>query len=144
MSGRVQWSGLAELRAALRQLPAALAGEATRDVQASANAATYAVRRVYAEHVVTGNLLGATDTVATAVGPYGIRARVVAAAPHSWWFDNGTRVRQWRRNGKNTGAMWKGNPPHIFVRTMEAHRAELERRLIAIVARAGFVVSERP
>lgn len=138
---RFYFDGLEQLRAELRQLPAALAGEAGHLVQGEANAAAVAIRTIYGAHRVTGNLQEGVEVEASTAGQFGVVYVVRSKAPHAWLFDNGSQARHWAE-GKSTGAMWGKTPPtHAFVRTMIAGRRRMYDLLGALLARVGLRVS---
>jgi len=110
------WSGLDELKAALRQLPAELTGQAAKIVQAAANRAEADARLNYP--VVTGNLrdgMGQIERDDSA--NYGYRITVINRAPHAWIYEYGTQA---RHRGLKT---WRPMPAgHVFVPAIERNR----------------------
>ena len=126
--------GLAELREALKQLPADLLNEASVVVHAQAQATHAIISARYP--VVTGNLkqhlkieLG-RDAVS-------VSARVKNTAKHAWIFENGTAARR-KGNGASTGRM---PAHHLFVSTAMARRRLMYAALVDIVRRAGLTVT---
>ena len=141
MSASVQWSGLDELKAALRALPSELRAEAHHVAEASANTATRIVKEVYGRHVVTGHLRDHTDVEELSTGPFGVAWRVKVKSPIAWLFDNGSQARHWA-SGKSTGAMFSKSPPtHIFARTMAQQRRVMYSKLKATLVRHGLSVT---
>lgn len=142
MSATVRWSGLEELKAQLRSLPADLAGEASGIVGAAATEARTEIALVYAAHVgPTGNLARGLQPVATVAGPVSASARLKNTAKHAWLFDNGSQARHWL-SGKSTGRMWGRTPPtHVFVATIIRRRRQMYERLKALLVEHGLTVS---
>jgi hypothetical protein len=142
MGVQFRLDGLAELQEELRQLPAQLTGEAQKIVEAEANAAAVAIRRVYADHVVSGRLLRGVEVVLESKS-FGVVYKVVSRSPIAWLFDNGSQARHWAtRGGRSTGTMWGQTPPtHVFVRTMMAARVKMWKALALLLTRHGLKVS---
>ena len=136
------FTGLDELREALRNLPADLAAEGAGYVTGAAQAAEAEIRGVYAEHVASGKLV-ARLSVETSTSQFGASARVKDTAPHAWIFENGSQARHWA-SGKGTGAMWgkTAQPPtHVFVRTAQKHRRRMYDNDRAMLERHGLLVT---
>lgn len=143
MSARFVWSGLEEFKAALRELPAHLAGEATHIVEGHANAAGVKLRTAYGQHRDSGDLQDHVVIERKTAGPFGVAYRVASTARHAWLFDNGSQARHWA-SGKSTGAMWGKTPQpptHVFVGTMIATRRSMYGALAELLTRNGLVVS---
>lgn len=136
------FTGLDELKEALRSLPADLAEDAASYVEAAAYSAERDVRQVYEAHKHSGNL-AAHLSITTETSAYGANARIKNTAFHAWMFENGTQARHWK-SGKGTGAMWgkTSQPPtHVFVRAMITHRKQMYDRLRAVLERQGLAVT---
>jgi hypothetical protein len=130
---RIVWSGLEELKAELRQLPAELAGEASGIVIAAADRAKAAMhypRRTgnLADHVVVGK---------AAAGRYGAGAVVKNTAKHAGIFESGTQARH-TALGANRGSM---PPGHIFVPAVMRSRRQMYDELKALLVAHGLTVS---
>ena len=128
--------GLAELRAALRALPAELAAEAGPLVEAAAEGAAAEVRAGYQRAGGTGNLADHVVVDVVAMGRFGAAARVRSTARHAWLFELGTEVRH-TRDGWNRGRM---PPGKVFVPVLMRRRAALWRALAGLLASAGLEV----
>jgi hypothetical protein len=135
----LRFDGLEELRAAFRNLPAELTGEAAHIIEGEANAAATEIKRGY--HVRTGHLRDHLTVTHFEKGRFSAGAIVKNTAPHAWLYDNGSQARHWA-SGKSTGAMWGRTPPtHLFVRTMIKHRRVMWGKLKELLVRHGLVVS---
>jgi len=139
---RFVFTGLAELHAELRRLPAALQEEARDIIQSHAREAADSVTAVYAQHAVTHHLERSVEVVEER-SLYGAAVRVRVKDPIAWLFDNGSAARHWD-SGKSTGTMWgKTAPTHVFVKTMIKVRGKMWQALSSLVARAGLEVTGR-
>jgi hypothetical protein len=137
---RFVWSGLAELRAALRTLPADLARGAAPVVTDAAEGAAAEVRSNYQAHAFTGNLAKSVQVKTMPGGGVGARAEVRASASHAHWFEYGTAGRQ-TSQGAYRGVMPAAPPVHAFIPTVMAARRRMYRELGAVLERAGLEVS---
>lgn len=137
MPASVRLDGLAELRAALRQLPEELADEANTIVLSNAE---HAGREIEAGYPVgpTGNLRGRVSTV-TSRSRLSAGALVQSRAPHAYIFEKGTQVRH-ARNGANRGRMPAASPSQAFIPKAIRARKKMEAELVELVRRAGFTV----
>ena len=136
--GRVVWSGLEELRAALRALPADLAAEAGHIVTGAANAAAAEIRRSYPVH--SGNLRDHLVVRPAEGGPFGAGAVVVNTARHAYLFEVGTATRH-TDLGWNRGRM---PPARVFIPTSRRWRRKMYGELAAVVERHGLRVTGTP
>lgn len=144
-ANRFMFTGLDELRDALRNLPAELAGEAAGDVTGAAQAAEAEVRQVYEQHAASGNL-AAHLYLSTSTSAFGAGALIKSTAKHAWIFENGSQARHWA-SGKSTGQMWgrTAQPPtHVFVRAMTKYRKRMYEQLRALLERQGLQVTGEP
>lgn len=137
MSARVTWTGLDELRAALRSLPSDLAGEAEHIVEGAANGAAVEARAGYASHIRSGNLIAHVDVSKQAAGRYGVGFLVINRAKHAWLFENGSQARH-TAIGANRGSM-PATP--TFVPAMIRARRRMYDQLRGVLERAGLIVS---
>jgi hypothetical protein len=136
------YEGLEELKAELRALAKALAGEATGIAMNSASRAKAVVGAVYDKHRHKGNLARGLSMNVRAIGPFGTAVEVKNSASHAGWFDKGTQARHF--NGANRGAMWGKTPTpptHAFVKTMIVERRKMYEKLAAMLRRQGLQVS---
>jgi len=134
------FTGLDELKAELRTLPADLAAEASAIVHRSADSAATQVRSVYQAHRITGNLAEHVTVTPQAIGQYGAAVLVKSAARHSHLFESGTVVRHYVTvNGVDhlTGPM----PGfHVFIPAMIRARRVMYADLAALLERHGLRV----
>lgn len=140
-NNRFQWTGLNELREALRNLPADLTGDASLVVEIAAEGAADTVRVVYEAHRRTGKLAEGVVVEPKATGPFAATKVVRSKAKHAWLFDNGSQARHWA-SGKSTGVMWGKTPPtHVFVQTMIRARRKMYEDLKDLLVQNGLSVS---
>lgn len=132
----VRWEGLEELKAALRQLPAELAGEASHIVEGTANGAIVDMRAEYPPGELRDKLYQST----LSTGPFGVGIEIRNASGWSWHWDHGTQMRHWI-NGKNTGQL---RPHHTFGRVMAQSRRRMYGQLQQLLERHGLRVSGSP
>lgn len=138
---RFVFDGLDDLKAALRNLPDELAGEAGRIVETHANSAAVTIRAAYGAHRRTGNLQEHVSIDRVARGRYGAAARVKSTARHAHLFETGTKARHYitRRGVRHvTGA---AEPQHVFVPEMIRVRRRMYEELKALLVRNGIQVS---
>lgn len=131
---RLVFDGLAELRAALRQLPQELTGEGSHIVEGAANGAAAEIKGKYPR--VTGHLIDGVE-VDFVHGQFVAGAIVRNKAKHAFIFENGTQVRH-TELGANRGAM---PPGHVFVPAMIRKRRRMYEDLKAMLTRHGLQVS---
>lgn len=136
MSASVRWNGLEELRAALRNLPKDLAGEASSIVQRAAADAAQEIRAGYQAHRRTGNLAEHVKVEALSVGPFGAGMAVKSTAKHAQIFERGTELRH-TSLGANRGAM---PPGRVFVPAVIRRRRTMYERLKALLISHGLTV----
>jgi len=134
-NNRLQLNGFAELREALRNLPAQLRDEAKVIVQSRAARAAQEIIAAYPER--TGNLRKGVSVRASEAGNFGAGAIVVNRAKHAWIFENGTQARH-TDIGANRGSM---PPGHVFVPIVMRHRRGMYDELRDVLVRDGFVVT---
>jgi hypothetical protein len=126
------WTGLNELKEALRTLPAELAVEAGRIVEARANGAAAIIKAGY--HVQTGELRDKL-TVTHTRSAFGAKSVVKNTSKYAQAYDAGTNVRHWA-SGKSTGRMWGKTPPtHLFARTASRERRAMYQDLADLLER---------
>jgi hypothetical protein len=133
---QVVWSGLQELKAQLRNLPADLAAEASGIVEGRAERAKQDIETSYPDRA--GNLRkGLRLGSGTNVGRFGASTILKNTAKHAWMFENGTQARH-TDLGANRGAM---PPGHIFIPIVIRQRRAMYRDLKALLERHGLVVT---
>jgi hypothetical protein len=137
---RATWTGLEELKAALRQLPTDLAEEAADIVQARTNAVVSIVKAAY-HRGPTGNLISRVSGKVER-SQFGVVAEMRSAAKHVWIYERGTQARQSRKRGHAKAGNRGRSPAHgeIFVETIVQQRALLQAQLVALLRRAGLEV----
>ena len=138
MSASIEWIGLKELIASLRELPADLTEEASGIVLGAAETAAADIASAYP--VRTGTLGDSVRVDTISGGQFGARARVRNTSKDATWFERGTTTRQ-TALGANRGAMPPGN---VFVPRMVRHRALMYRSLAAMMERHGLEVTGTP
>ena len=133
MSVSLRFDGMAELRAALRNLPADLAAEGVEIIMARGEEAT---AEIIAEYPTwTGNLRKGVK-LTRRPSPFGGVAIVKSSAPHAHLFEYGTQARH-NSFGANRGFMPAGN---IFAPIMMRVRRAMVDDLIGLLKRAGLEV----
>lgn len=135
MSASVKWSGLDELRAELRRLPADLTDDASDIVEGAAQAAKTEIYDAYPER--TGNLRSHLTVALRSAGRYGAGAVVKNTAKHAYLFEMGTQARH-TELGANRGSMPAG---HVFVPIIIRRRRIMYDQLKSLLTRHGLVVS---
>ena len=143
---RLVLTGMAELKAALRALPAELAGEAGHLVQAAANGAALDARTVYGAHRRTGNLQEHVTVEARASGPLGASYQVRSTARHAWLFEYGSQARHYitvRGHRHVTGRMPAAGTNGVVPVFIRARRA-MEATLVDLLERHGLTVTGGP
>ena len=135
-NNRFAMDGLAELKAALRNLPKELQAESSAIVYANADKARDELRAEYAKHTRTGNLANHV-TVSKRPGQFGAAALVKNTAKHAHLFENGTQARH-TDIGANRGAMPAG---HVFVPIMIRRRRVMYEVLKELLVKHGLIVS---
>jgi Bacteriophage HK97-gp10, putative tail-component len=129
------WEDLDALKAALRQLPEALAAEGAEIVERVAHEAKDEIYAAYPR--VTGNLRDGLAVTTQSLGSVGVQATVVNNAPHAWIFEHGTEVR-YTDKGVPRGRM---PPGHVFIPIMQRRRRAMEREdFTELLERAGLEV----
>lgn len=133
-NNRIEYTGLTELKAALRSLPADLARLGNVIVSAHTQAAYDSIRALYPE--VTGTLKQRMriDIEQSAFGTIG---RVRSTAPHAWLYENGSQTRQ-TALGYNRGAM---PPNNVFIPEAIRKRRAMVQQLIQLVNDQGLQVT---
>jgi hypothetical protein len=138
---RLEIVGLADLMAAMRNLPDHLASEAGRIVQARGARAAETIRSNYRAHSVTGTLEGSVDLRPREVGRYGAGVIVRARARHAHLFERGTVGRAYR--GWSRGVMPAAPRQHQFVPVLEGERREMLEDFAELLEREGLEVTRR-
>lgn len=136
----VQWSGLNEFRAALRNLPAELAEEGGTIVLAHAAEAERLVEAAYPE--VTGNLKRGV-TLKTEGSRFGAVGIVKSGARHSHLFEKGTGPRR-TASGANRGSMPQAPQHQQMIPIVIQVRRRMVKALMTLVERAGFQIVGTP
>lgn len=136
MPVRVQWTGLDEMRAALRALPQTLATEATHIVEAAANSAAREIKARYPRK--SGNLSDHLTLTPEAVGPFGVAYRLQNTAKHAWIYESGTELRY------TVAGVPRGRMPasHVFLGGVLPAKRRMNADLQALLERHGFLVHE--
>ena len=132
----VSWTGLTEFRAALRNMPEELAGEAAHIVEGAANGAAAQIRRVYP--VKTGNLVSGV-VIEHNQQRVAASAVVRSKSPHAHLFERGTRPRRTAK-GANRGSMPEAPENEKMVPIAIRTRRRMYSELADMLRRIGFVI----
>lgn len=135
MGAKIRWTGLDELRADLRRLPAELTGEASGIVTSAANAARDDIASAYPKR--TGNLAGNVRVLVKTIGAFGVAVIVRNTAKHAHLFEYGTQARH-TDLGANRGSMPPGN---VFIPRIIKWRRAMYAQLKAMLVRHGLKAS---
>jgi hypothetical protein len=144
MSATITWIGLAELRAALKNLPAELTGNAAGIVRTAAATAAADIRAAYPEGE-TGNLRKGVRVSDKGGGVHTVRSVVRSTAPHAFLYEYGTQTRQ-TKAGAGRGWMFKkfGLGPrvgaNVFVPIVERTRRQMFEALLPVLEKSGLDV----
>jgi hypothetical protein len=130
------WTGMAEFKQQLRNLPAELVGEASRIVEGAGNAAAFDIKSGYGVHRHTGNLQDHV-TVEHKTGGFIASAIVKSTARHAHIFEFGSQAR-YTKSGSFRGRMPPGN---IFIPRMIKWRRRMFEELKAMLQRHGLLVT---
>jgi hypothetical protein len=137
VSVRLEMQGLAELRAALRQLPQEMTDEAATIVDAHARLAESQIKQNYPQGP-TGNLRRGVTRDHYKSG-FTARAIVKSRAKHASIFENGTQTRR-TANGANRGRMPAPPESQRMIPVVIRRRKAMVEALKDLVRRAGFQV----
>lgn len=137
MSVRLQMTGLAELREALRKLPEHLTDEASVIVQAHADDAKARIQQAYAEGP-TGNLRRGV-TKDHFKGRFTTNAIVRSRAKHASLYEYGTTRRR-TKTGANRGTMNPAPDQNRMIPIVVRKRRQMVEALKDLVRRNGFQV----
>ena len=137
MGVTLTFTGLTELRNALRVLPETLTDDAEAIVRAHADLAEAQVIQRYPVGP-TGHLRGRVYVSQAGTGT-STTATLRSAAPHAHLYERGTKTRRTRR-GANRGRMPRASRETAFVPAVIPIRARMVRALIDLVRQAGFTV----
>lgn len=135
-NNRLEWDGMEEFTAALRQLPPELSQEGGDIVVSHAETAGDDVRAAYDASAVTGRLVKGVR-VEVQSREAGALVVVKSTAKHAFIFEHGTQIRK-NRHGKNLGAMPPGN---IFVPTVIRERRAMVEDLKDLMRGKGLEVT---
>jgi len=127
----LKMTGLTELRAALRNLPEELTGEASAIVLAHAEEAQRRIESGYPQGP-TGNLKRGVVTQRSS-SRFTAGATVLSRAKHAYLYEHG-----FTRKGKNTAR----KTPQAMIPIVVRVRAQMVRSLIQLVRSVGFEVNE--
>jgi hypothetical protein len=134
-NNRFAFSGLDELKAALRTLPADLAGEASHIVEAAANAAEADIKAGYP--VRTGDLRDHVLSQALSTGAFSAGIVVKNTSKLAYIAENGTQARH-TALGANRGSM---PPLHVFIPAVIKRRRVMYAQLKDLCERKGIRVT---
>ncbi|HEV8445448.1 MAG TPA: hypothetical protein VGQ44_01465 [Gemmatimonadaceae bacterium] len=131
---RFTWTGLEELKADLRNLPATLAGKGADRVEARANNAYATIHAGYPSR--SGDLRNDL-TVTHARNQFGATSLVRNSSKHALAFDVGTQARH-NKLGANRGSM-PANP--LFSQTIVQERRRMWSDLKDLLTEEGLTVT---
>ena len=137
MSASIKFTGLTELRTALRNLPEELAGEASHIVEGAANGAAAQIKRVYPIGK-TGNLVAGV-TVEHASQKVAAGAIVKSKSPHSHLWERGSQTRRTGK-GANRGRMPAAPESEKMIPIVVRARRRMYADLANLLRRVGFQV----
>jgi hypothetical protein len=135
---RFVFEGLAELKEALRNLPADLTNESSHIIEGAANGAVATIKGNYARGK-TGNLIKGVK-VEFGRSQFGASATVTSAAKHAYLYEHGTQVRH-TAAGANRGVMPPAPPGRAFIPVMIRARRRMYEQLADLLKRNGLLVS---
>lgn len=135
MSVRFVVTGLEELIAQLRALPAELAGEGGHIVEGRANGATATIKAGYP--VRAGDLRDKLDVTHTR-SRFGARSVVKNTSKHAVPYDQGSETVRITTKGISRGRM---PPKPIFSQTMARERRAMYRDFADLLRRHGLTVT---
>lgn len=133
-SVRLTWSGLEELKAALRQLPEDLAGEAANIIEGAWNGAATDIKAGYPSK----SGLARTVTVEHRRSRFGAVSIIRNTSPRALWFEEGTQIRA-TSFGANRGQQ---KPMHVFYPPIKRARRKGLEDLKAMLVRKGLLVRD--
>lgn len=131
-NNRIEWSGLEELKAALRTLPEALHAEVDAVIDHRAELAAAEIRQRYPRR--TGNLRDHVIVKVMSSDRNGVVYKVRSTARHAHLFEVGSQTRK--------TALGTANPMpagRVFIPVMEEHRRQMQRELAALLERHGLI-----
>jgi hypothetical protein len=136
----VQWTGLEEFRAALRNLPDELTADAAAIVTSHAQEAE---RLTVAAYPVgpTGNLQRGVRTTVNSSDRGGASATVRSGAKHAHLFEKGTGLRR-TNDGANRGRMPAAPSSQQMIPIVIRVRRRMVVALVNLVQKAGLVVTK--
>lgn len=132
MSASLKFSGLGELIADMRNMPAYMRGEAGQIGARKADEARTTIRSEYKEGP-TGNLRKGVVVSRFDVGAFGIGVEVRSTAPHAWLYEYGSAARRSR-----FGSRGRMPARPVVGRTMSRKRREFYRDVADMMREAGL------
>ena len=141
MSAQLTLHGVEELREALRNLPAELAGEAGHLVLGAANGAAVDVRANYGRHRRTGDLQDKVTVAPLATGALTAGAKVTSGSRLATIFEYGTQARHYVTVAGHTHRTGRMPPFHAFVPPVVRARRRMQQDLIDLLTRHGLQVT---
>lgn len=153
---KLRFDGMSELRAALRNMPAELTGEASHIVEGIANGVASRARQVY-PYGPTGNLIGGVRVTHFEGGKVTAGAVVKSSARHAHLYEWGTKKPRKgrggygkgegsRSNGKlaNRGRMPEAPEARAFIPIVVNARRRMFEQLEDLLRRNGLIVGGGP
>jgi hypothetical protein len=143
MPVRLVLTGLEELKAQLRQLPAELTAEAGGLIAAQAQQTADDIRVVYNAHRHAGDLADHVTVTVFATGPYGTGARIKSMGKHAWIFEHGSQARHYITTRGHTHVTGRMPPTPTFIPAMTHGRRRMWEALAGLLERAGLRATGR-
>ena len=140
MSAQLVINGLDELRHVLKNLPTSLAEQSESIIDNRAEIARSTITQLYPRR--TGNLRKGVRLKEITMGPYGRGRKVENRAPHAWLFEYGTEGTRFytTKHGKRK-SVGQMPPGRVFIPNAIRHKRILMTELVAMLERAGLVVT---
>jgi len=138
VSASVTWTGLEELQAALRALPAALAGDGADIIENRAEVAKASIIQGYP--LEEGDLRNKVEVEHTR-SEFGARSVVRSTSTHAEEFEYGTEARHYTTKRGVRHLTGKMPPGHVFVPAVVRERHRMYDELKDLLVSHGLTVS---
>jgi hypothetical protein len=132
-SVKLTFEGMEEVKALLRQMPEAFAGEAANIIEGNWNGAAADIKAGYPAR----SGLAKSVTVEHRRSKFGAVSIIRNTSPRALWFEEGTQVRH-TSFGANRGAQ---KPGHVFYPPVRRARRKAMQELKEMLIRAGLTVT---
>ena len=142
MANSLVFSGLEELRTALRNLPAELAADASQIVQRRAENVATSVKAAYPSR--TGNLRAGVKLTHVDQGKYSAGVIVKSSAKHAWLYEYGSETRTYTTIHGVKHPTGKMPPRPTFVPIVQRQRRAMWEDLAGLLREHGLLVTGTP